>query len=64
MISLVTRNTFAESPLFDTNELKREKLYSSLEEALREPQKVYRLNLSNSKLTEIPKEIEKLNNLQ
>ena len=64
LFSLSISEIFAESHVLDANELKKEKLYSSLEEALRDPQKVYRLNLSNSKLSEIPKEIEKLKNLQ
>ena len=38
-------------------------IYSSLEEALKNPKNVYRLNLKRKKLTEFPKEILELTNL-
>lgn len=39
-------------------------MYESLEEALKEPEKVYRLNLSQRNLTSVPPEIAQLKNLR
>ena len=66
LIALISANqlVFADAPFFDANELKKEKLFSSLEESMRSPEKVYRLNLSNTRLNEIPKEIEKFIHIQ
>lgn len=46
------------------NQLEREKWYTSLEEALMEPEKVYKLKLRNQKIRKLPPEIGMLNNLQ
>ena len=50
--------------LLNPQQLKREKDYLSMEEALKEPLKVYKLNLKGQKLKEIPAEISQLKNLQ
>ncbi len=53
-----------EEPLLNPMQLQREKTYYSLEEALQNPEKVFKLNLSNQKLKSIPAEIFFLTNLQ
>ncbi len=53
-----------EEPLLNPMQLQREKTYYSLEEALQNPEYVYKLNLSNQKLKSIPSEIFFLTNLQ
>ena len=53
-----------EASLLDDATLSKEKEYTSLEEALKEPTKVYRLDLSHNGLVEFPAEILRLPNLQ
>lgn len=58
--------SFAQVPSSDVKndvELGREIWYDSLEEAMKEPEKVYKLNLSGQKLKEIPADVFKLTNL-
>ena len=50
--------------LLSNDELEQANEYRSIEEALREPKKVYKLNLENNSLTVLPNQIEKLKNLQ
>ena len=38
--------------------------YTNIEEALKEPEKVYRLNLSNQSFTELPKGLARFKNLE
>jgi Leucine-rich repeat (LRR) protein len=54
----------SQEPLLNAMQLQREKTFSSLEEALANPEKCYKLCLSNKKLKTIPKEIFYLTNLQ
>jgi len=53
-----------EGRLLTLDELINEKVYTSLEEALIEPESVYILDLSGQHLEFIPSEIEKMTNLQ
>ncbi|MCS6809266.1 MAG: leucine-rich repeat domain-containing protein [Bacteroidota bacterium] len=53
-----------EASILDDKALEKEKEYTSLDEALKNPQKVYKLDLSHSGLVEFPLEILKLPNLQ
>lgn len=59
--------SFAQVPdpdkVKNDTELGRELWYNSLEDAMREPEKVYKLNLSDQKLKEIPSEIFNFPNL-
>ena len=50
--------------LLTINELLIAEVYTSMKEALKEPEKVYKLDLSGHKLTELPSEILELPNLQ
>jgi hypothetical protein len=59
------RRAFAqEASILDDASLWKQKEYTSLEEALKEPANVYRLDLSHNGLTEFPMEILRLINLQ
>ncbi len=53
----------AQKPM-PLNSLERERWYYSLEEALQNPDKVYKLSLANRKLKKFPMEILALKNLQ
>lgn len=58
-------NLFAqEASLLDDAMLSKQKEFTSLEEALKDPAKVYRLDLSHNGLAEFPMEIVKFTNLQ
>lgn len=59
-------NTTAQSQdtLLSVIQLQKTKLYKSVEEALKEPDRVFRLNLSDKGLTRIPSEISSLTKLQ
>ena len=48
----------------DEHDLLEAPIYNSLQEALKSPETVHRLDLSNKKLKEVPVEIQKLPNLQ
>jgi Leucine-rich repeat (LRR) protein len=50
--------------LLSPNQLEQQPVYTSLAEALKNPEKVYRLDLSKHKLQSIPKELFSLYNLQ
>lgn len=50
--------------LLDSLQLAQAPLFESLEEALKEPEKVYRLHLKKQKLTTFPMDVLKLPNLQ
>ena len=50
--------------LLSKDSLKNLPTYSSLEEALKEPDKVIKLSLKKQKLTELPEEVLKFKNLQ
>ncbi|MCB9234027.1 MAG: leucine-rich repeat domain-containing protein [Bacteroidia bacterium] len=50
--------------LLAPKELEKEKWYYSMEEALSEPDKVYKLSLNGQKLKKLPPEIAQLKNLQ
>ncbi|TAE49430.1 MAG: LysM peptidoglycan-binding domain-containing protein, partial [Cytophagales bacterium] len=54
----------AQGTLLDSKALANAKRYESLEEALKEPLKVYKLNLSGQGLKQLPAEIGQLKNLQ
>ncbi|OJJ23917.1 hypothetical protein BKI52_06085 [marine bacterium AO1-C] len=51
-------------PMISETELRKAKEYKSLEEALAEPDKVYKLNLAEKKLTALPEDLFKLKHLQ
>lgn len=61
LLSAVTR---MEAQLLDSVELETAYIYTSLEEALKEPYKVYRLHLNKKKLEKFPEEIFQFSNLQ
>jgi len=61
---LIGINVANAQKLLDSLVLAQSPIYESLEEALKEPEKVYRLHLKKQKLTEFPKDILKLTNLQ
>ena len=52
------------SPMLGPAQLSQEKWYESMEEALAEPEKVYKLSLAGQKLKKLPPEIGELVNLQ
>ena len=56
--------TFAQPKLLSQKELSAKKIYTSLSEALMEPEEVYILCLSYYELKTVPKEILRLKNLQ
>lgn len=60
---LVYFESYAQSPI-SPYELEKNPVYTSLEKAVANPSKVYKLNLSNQKLKEFPKEILLFENLQ
>lgn len=51
-------------PLLEPRALERQKLYTTIDRALVEPEKVYRLDLSGQRLREFPVQIFRLVNLQ
>ena len=53
-----------DTALLDSSALINQETYTNLQEALEYPDKVYKLNLSKHKLTDFPKEIMRLKNLQ
>lgn len=53
-----------EASLLDDASLSKQKEFTSLEEALKDPSKVYRLDLSHNGLSDFPMEILQLPNLQ
>lgn len=53
-----------EASLLDDVMLSKQKEFTSLDEALKDPAKVYRLDLSHNGLAEFPMEIVKFTNLQ
>jgi Leucine-rich repeat (LRR) protein len=57
-------NTGPTSPLLNADQLKREKWYYSISEAMREPEKVFKLSLKNTKLKTLPPDIMRFTNLQ
>ena len=54
----------AKAQLLDSTKLAEAKLFTNLQEALKTPDEVYKLNLSKKKLRELPAEIGKFTNLQ
>lgn len=56
--------SFAQDKLLTPNQLEVEKWYTSLDEALLNPDKVYKLSLEGKKLDTLPPDIVKLKNLQ
>lgn len=63
-LSFFAKLSYAQYSLLSEKELKEQTVYLSLENALREPKKVYVLNISFQDLTEVPNSISKLENLQ
>ena len=53
-----------KAQLLDSASLSLEPVFESIEEALKDPDKVFRLHLIKQKLTEVPKEIYQFKNLQ
>ena len=64
ILFLFTVSSFTLCFSQDTTELRKVKVYTSLQEAFKNPDKVYALDLSGQKLKELPKDIEKLKNLE
>ena len=62
LLIFTANQTFAQ--LLDSIALSKEIEYKSLEEALKNPDKVYKLNLKKKKYTTIPKEVFTFKNLQ
>lgn len=62
LIALIAGN--AKAQLLDSVALAQQPEYTSLAEALINPDKVYKLNLRKKKLKEIPKDVYQLKNLQ
>ena len=56
--------SLAQDGRLSLEELEQQRVYTSMEFALEEPQKVYRLNLMLNDLVFMPNEISKLVNLQ
>ena len=54
----------SQSPLLPMEQLQKTKLYKSIDEALLEPNNVYRLNLSNTGISQLPTEMSTLTKLQ
>jgi len=57
-------NTSAFAQLLNNSELEKQTVYTTLHEALKNPEIVYKLDLSKKKLKTIPKEVFTLYNLQ
>ncbi|MEM6800699.1 MAG: leucine-rich repeat domain-containing protein [Bacteroidota bacterium] len=55
---------FTPGPLLDAYQLKNSKWYYSFDEAVREPEKVYRLSLSGKKYKDLPPGLDRFSNLQ
>lgn len=55
---------YAQCPLYSREELRNQKTYTNLEEAINERKKVYRLDLSDTELDSFPPAILKLKCLQ
>jgi len=64
IIGIILVHFSAGAQLLSTNQLEQQPVYTSLSEALKTPEKVYRLDLSKQKLQSIPKELFSLYNLQ
>ncbi|MFZ4401497.1 MAG: leucine-rich repeat domain-containing protein [Bacteroidales bacterium] len=64
IIVLLCFSLSVKSQLLSSGQLEEQQLYISLSEALKNPEKVYRLDLSKQKLHNIPKEVFSLYNLQ
>ncbi|MEZ4771623.1 MAG: leucine-rich repeat domain-containing protein [Bacteroidia bacterium] len=52
------------SPLLNAHQLEREKWYYSIDEAIREPEKVFKLSLKDKNMKFLPAEISRFPNLQ
>lgn len=63
-IALAGTTLAQEASLLDDATLSKEKEYTSLDEALKNPTKVYKLDLSHNGLAEFPLDVLKLPNLQ
>ncbi len=61
---LVSLSTNAQNALLDPEALDEKPIFESMGEALKNPLQVYKLTLYSQGLTEVPKEIAKLKNLQ
>jgi len=69
LITISATSVFAQGKLLSSKKLKKQKVYTNLEEALKTPEKVYRLDLDGSKqeaviLKSFPNDIYKFTNLQ
>jgi len=61
---IVVEGMKTKAQLLDSLSLSKEPVYTNLEMAIKNPEKVYKLDLHKTKLKEIPKEIFTLTNLQ
>lgn len=64
MIIFVNNSLMAQTPLYDSLTLDTMRAFTSLEEALKDPEKVIKLELRKKKLKVFPAEILKFKNLQ
>lgn len=64
IFSFLGTSIYAQNSLLTEEELKDQLIYLSLENALSNPDKVYKLNLALQDLVEVPNSIAKLKNLQ
>ena len=63
-ISALAQSGQKPASVLDSAALEAQKEYTSLPDVLKDPSKVYRLNLNGRELTALPTDIEKLTNLQ
>ena len=64
LLFIVVPNSKLFAQQLDSAELASKPVFTSLQEALKNPEQVYRLNLRKQKLKKVPSEIFKLTNLQ
>lgn len=64
ILILASTHLIAQNPADDELEIDKEPVYTNLSKALRNAEKVYKLNLSNKKLNEFPIDILKLKQLR
>lgn len=64
LLVLFFQNVYTQTELLDSLELDRAFVYTSIEEAMQNPEKVIKLELKKKKLKQIPQEVFQLPNLQ
>src|SRR5690606_5320462 len=64
IVSISADDSYGQGAPLSLAELQKTTLYKSLDDALQNPDQVYRLNLTKQGITDLPPEIGKLTNLQ